>query len=88
MAIFFLEILACDRESKSYCDMYRRVPSGIRTVFSAIFNNISVIFWKLVLLVEKTRISEENYIPFIKQVDLICHLLKVFQCLPIIIQCL
>jgi hypothetical protein len=43
--------------------MYRRVPSGIRTVFSAIFNNISVIFWKLVLLVEKTRIPGENHIP-------------------------
>ena len=29
-------------------------------VFSAIFNNISVILWQLVLLVEETRVPREN----------------------------
>ena len=30
-------------------------------VFSAIFNNISVIWWRSVLLVEETRVPGENY---------------------------
>ena len=30
-------------------------------VFNATFNSISVISWRSVLLVEKTRVPEENY---------------------------
>ena len=30
-------------------------------VFNATFNNISVISWRSVLLVEETRVSGENY---------------------------
>ena len=30
-------------------------------VFNAIFNNISVILWQSVLLVEKTRVPGENH---------------------------
>ena len=30
-------------------------------VFNATFNNISVISWRSVLLVEKTRVPEENH---------------------------
>ena len=32
-------------------------------VFNATFNNISVISWRLVLLVEKTRVPGENHRP-------------------------
>jgi hypothetical protein len=32
-------------------------------VFNATFNNISVISWRLVLLVEETGVPEENYRP-------------------------
>jgi hypothetical protein len=32
-------------------------------VFNAIFNNISVISWLSVLLVEQTGVPEENYWP-------------------------
>ena len=32
-------------------------------VFNATFNNISVISWRSVLLVEETRIPKENYRP-------------------------
>jgi len=31
-------------------------------VFNATFNNISVILWQSVLLVEETRVPEENHI--------------------------
>ena len=30
-------------------------------VFNAIFNNISVIWWRLVLLVEETEVSGEHH---------------------------
>ena len=30
-------------------------------VFNVIFNNISVILWRLVLLVEETRVPRENH---------------------------
>jgi len=30
-------------------------------VFNSIFNNISVMSWRSVLLVEKTRVPRENY---------------------------
>ena len=33
------------------------------TVFNTIFNNISVISWRLVLLIEKTRILKDNHRP-------------------------
>ena len=37
---------------------------GVRVmVFNATFNNISVILCQSVLLVEETRVSEENYRP-------------------------
>jgi hypothetical protein len=32
-------------------------------VFNAIFNNISVISWRSVLLVEETRVPRENHRP-------------------------
>ena len=32
-------------------------------VFNATFNNISIISWQSVLLVEETRVSEENHHP-------------------------
>ena len=32
-------------------------------MFNATFNNISVISWRSVLLVEETRVPEENYRP-------------------------
>jgi hypothetical protein len=32
-------------------------------VFNAIFNNISVISWRSVLLVEETEVSRENHQP-------------------------
>ena len=38
-------------------------------VFNATFNNISVISWRLVLLMEATGVSEENHICCEKQVD-------------------
>jgi hypothetical protein len=34
-------------------------------VFNAIFNNISVISWRSVLLVEETRVPGENHRPVI-----------------------
>jgi hypothetical protein len=38
--------------------------SGVRVVvFNVTFNNISVILWRPVLLVEKTRVPVENHRP-------------------------
>ena len=38
--------------------------SGVRVmVFNATFNNISVILWQSVLLVEETEIPRENFLP-------------------------
>jgi hypothetical protein len=38
--------------------------SGVRVmVFNATFNNISVILWQSVLLVEETEIPGENFLP-------------------------
>jgi len=37
---------------------------GIRViVFNATFNNISVIYWRSVILVEETGVQEENHPP-------------------------
>ena len=36
-------------------------------VFNATFNNISVILWRSVLLVEETGVSEENHLPVTNQ---------------------
>jgi len=52
-----------EREVMSLC-FY---PVGVRImVFNATFNNISIILWLSVLLVEETRIPGENNQPFIK----------------------
>jgi hypothetical protein len=40
--------------------------SGLVLVFNAIFNNISVISWRFVLLVEETGLPGENKISYIK----------------------
>jgi hypothetical protein len=42
-------------------------------VSSAIFNNISVISWWLVLLVEETRVSGENHRPAVSQWETLSH---------------
>ena len=68
---------------QSFCSMYlnRELPvlwitvpqrqsykyDGWFMVFNATFNNISVISWQSVLLVEETRVSRENHWPTI------CH---------------
>ena len=48
----------------NYCIAIYNIPSfglGVKVmVFNATFNNISVISWRFVLLVEETRVSEEN----------------------------
>ena len=42
-------------------DMVDTTPIRVRgTAFTATFNNISVILWRLVLLVEETKVPEEN----------------------------
>jgi hypothetical protein len=44
--------------------VYYTLPSDIWfriMVFNAIFNNISVILWQSVLLVEETRVPGENH---------------------------
>jgi hypothetical protein len=42
-------------------------------VSSSIFNNISVISWWLVLLVEETRVSGENHRPAVSQWETLSH---------------
>jgi len=45
-------------------------------VFNVTFNNISVISWQLVLLVEETGVPGENYRPVLYQVtDKLYHIL-------------
>jgi hypothetical protein len=43
------------------------------TVFNATFNNISVISWQTVLLVEETRVSEENHQPVASHLQTLSH---------------
>ena len=42
-------------------------------VSNAIFNNISVISWWLILLVEETRVSGENHRPAVSQWETLSH---------------
>ena len=42
-------------------------------VFNATFNNISVISWRSVLLVEETRVPEENHRPDASQCKALSH---------------
>ena len=45
-----------------YCSNPNHSQCGVRfMVFTATFNNISVILWQSVLLVEQTRVPEENH---------------------------
>jgi hypothetical protein len=39
-------------------------------VFNATFNNISVILWRSVLLVEETRVPGENHRPVVSQLQI------------------
>ena len=43
------------------------------TVFNTIFNNISVISWRLVLLIEKTRILKDNHRPAASHWQTVSH---------------
>jgi len=42
-------------------------PVGWFMVLNATFNNISVISWRSVLLVEETGVPEENHRPVVNQ---------------------
>jgi hypothetical protein len=42
-------------------------------VFNATFNNISVILWRLVLLVEETAVLVENYRPATRHWQTLSH---------------
>ena len=42
-------------------------------VFNTTFNNISVIMWHLVLLVEETRVPRENHKPFTSHSQTLSH---------------
>ena len=42
-------------------------------VFNAIFNNISTMSWRSVLLVEETEVSGENYRPAASQWQTLLH---------------
>ena len=42
-------------------------------VFNATFNNISVISWRSVLLVEKTRVPGENHRPAASHLHTLSH---------------
>ena len=44
-------------------------------VFNATFNNISVISWRSVLLVEETGIPEENHRPVLQVTNKIYHIM-------------
>ena len=49
---------------------------GVRViVFNAIFNNISVISWRLVLLVEETRVPREKTIDLLYVTDKLYHIM-------------
>jgi hypothetical protein len=49
---------------KKYINMSNLQLAGVRVVvFNATFNNISVISWQSVLLVEETREPRENHRP-------------------------
>jgi hypothetical protein len=44
-------------------------------VLNATFNNISVILWQSVLLVEETGVPRENYQPAVSQTGKLYHIL-------------
>ena len=44
-------------------------------VFNATFNNISVISWHSVLLVEETGVSRENHLPVASITDTLYHIM-------------
>jgi hypothetical protein len=57
--------------NKTYCKLsmhstLRKKGEGVM-VFNATFNNISVISWLSILLVEKTGVPEENHQPAASQ---------------------
>ena len=47
-------------------------------VFNATFNNISVISWRSVLLVEETRVPEENHRPVASHCQTLSHNIQEF----------
>ena len=49
-----------------FCNTNAPVSYGVRVmVFNATFNNISVVLWQSVLLVEETRVPGENHWPVV-----------------------
>ena len=49
---------------RNYCTTERLIGLGVRTeVLNATFNNISVIWWLSVLLVEETGLPEKTVVP-------------------------
>ena len=60
---YFVTILyACT--IKLNLPIYLNIGGWVRVmVFKATFNNISFISWRFILLVEKTRVPEENHRP-------------------------
>jgi len=50
-------------QNKTYCDVVYFKGWGWIMVFSVTFNNISVISWRSVLLIEETGVPGENHRP-------------------------
>jgi len=48
---------------REYCNIFLRINKNYNVIFNTIFNNISAILWRSVLLVEETRVQRENYRP-------------------------
>jgi hypothetical protein len=59
------QIFLSRKKSSRTCWKISSYPKfGIRIiVFNATFNNISVLYWRIILLVEETRVTGENHQP-------------------------
>ena len=56
-----------------YDDLSKIYNDDLVMVFSATFNNISVISWRSVLLVDETGVSGENHRPAASNYHIISH---------------
>ena len=54
-----------DKTPSEICNKSSKLKIDWFMVFNATFNNISVISWRPVLLVEETRIPRENHQPVV-----------------------
>jgi hypothetical protein len=58
---------------------FDRITNVWFMVFNASLNNISVISWRSVLLVEETRVPGENHRPVASHWQTLCQIFRIFQ---------